>query len=935
MCKSTGWMGEISRKPVLSFTEIEWEERCQMRNNGMLTECFSDVSLDTSLLLPSRSGLGHVPQHCENAPKAKMLDLRSFSAIRNPQKWIQYTAKPGWLRPTPRFREYPKCSGQEILAYIFIKSKVPRCGWPALEALATTILACWLPNTVYLILFVLLEVIPEGGRRTLRDTFEVDKDGLWGTVFDTEQLPRVACLSVDGNWSDQLGIWGRPTQGLHELEGLFFRLSPYYDLAAFQATKECRSSGPCPNRLWNVSMLGAGGVADLPSIVSIALRNSIGVGDTENPHLDCTEQSCLFSYKNSTLVPQHHICAAGNCGPVAVFPKEILNVAFSFPGAVAGGRSNRRPWAPSAWRTAVDGPSLCTIGQEYLAISHIWADGTGKRSKDSGEVNTCLINYFSDVAKRLNCSGIWWDAISVPTSSLRTAAIDNMLMNYENAAYTLVHDRELLWASRRYPVKVLFKDPDKAKTKPLIKDLDKDILAWNPKSMNSIDLNDLEALDAFGRARENLLFNQNDLVPSYGHFVATDILRRLRDGGISGLTTTLNLRDLLLNLRARVTAWVKDWFVIPGLIDLYHGQVPATLNGPWSWCPPSIFDLGESHNSLSRRPATIHYRKNDVVVPFDRHPAVGAQTSAALRDRQRCLLLTDKNDRDQSQRQFILACPVWVGWVAKKLAINCQWAGGVYLGTPDVINPRESRKVSIERGLEPVEDLGDFNMRRHIKGSGFLRFLFEANTDENHQPLPLMRPDTILSALSSFKRATGKLQWERRPQPVCVYPPNTSERLAANEWDTHSSFSAIIDESRDYNAIKPSLLPKLIGKVDLAWSFPHAPVLDRPILRRIFRSPFHVRKTLPRRVEIEIGWMTYSKHIGPRCTRAQGRGAEKDKGAQILVSSIQENSPDILDWNKPIRELEACERGPKRRSLTGTFDFMLKDTPLYHKLNHE
>ncbi|KAI0532033.1 hypothetical protein GGR58DRAFT_200363 [Xylaria digitata] len=100
-------------KAVLLFTGVEWEERCRLHNSfGVpLNENFGAVALDTSILLPSQSGLVHVPEHCENASKAEMLGLRSFSAFQNRQGPVYNPAKTvpanTWVRtisqmPRPR-----------------------------------------------------------------------------------------------------------------------------------------------------------------------------------------------------------------------------------------------------------------------------------------------------------------------------------------------------------------------------------------------------------------------------------------------------------------------------------------------------------------------------------------------------------------------------------------------------------------------------------------------------------------------------------------------------------------------------------------------------------------------------------------------------------------------------------------------------------------
>ncbi|KAI2472375.1 hypothetical protein F4781DRAFT_360210 [Annulohypoxylon bovei var. microspora] len=1101
MCQSTGWVNQPVKKPTIKFVEhvcgSEESHIQHSRAHESSPDCFSTITPDTSLLLLYHSDTACVTDACENESQAEILGLKSFSAFRESdgpfealttlvhQKWEQYTKEPDWVLRRHGFPQYPACLGQEILAYFFILSKVmrlrecrndvceqrreaieramPRCGWPGLEALAARILACWMPNAILVFLVILLDVMPEEGRGVFRDGFEANEYNARSLVYEVEKLPRVSCLEVDGvidlcrwmfriayggNWSDEPRLCGRPTDEYNQLEALLFRLNPYYEAKAVKISRDYHGRGPCPNRLWNVSMLGSGGVADFPQVAKMAIGKVTTLEGPENPHYHCTEQLCLFSHQNSTLVAQRHICESGGCGLVTLFPKNILNLAFTRAKKAADGTPQQSPWACSAWNTAADNPSLCEAEEKYMAISHVWADGTGERSRDSGEVNTCLMNYFTRIAKSLDCSAIWWDAISIPTGPQRTMAIDSMLTNYENAAVTLVHDLELvnfewrndgspavalilsswftrgwtaaeLFASRNHPVKVLFKNPKGIDGQPLIKDLDKDILAWDPRSIRSVDLDNMEALEEFGISRTKQLLDQAELVPSYGHFIATDILRRLRDGGASGVTTISSLRDLLLNLRARVTSWVKDQLVIPGLMclnsfdstatgpqitrellshfgevfcsDLFHGEVPITPCGPWSWCPSSIFDLGMSHNSLSRRPSAkcavtkggllsgnfIAYTltREDTVVPFGRHPAMASRISEALCDRRNCMLLTDQSDRDQAHRQYILASPVWVGWVGKTLVVSCRWAGCVYLGTPAAIESHEGNRPPLNKSHITAEELSFSNQRIRFGRPRPVSFLFGADTSDDGCPFPNMKPTAVNIALSRYETATldrrgtckwpigteiekddGTFQWKRRAHPVCIYPLNTVERLGQGDDDVHSSLDAIIDETRDRNALDPSVVAKLpfyckeepalqaceikhlgcSGIVHLAWSFPHGPIVDKPILRRIFRSPFHIMKTGWTDVDIRIGWLTYSSEIAPHCTRVRARSSSEteDTHIQVLLSSITEGSMAALDWNGPLREIESRERRPRKFSSSNdlrgdtkgpTFDKMLRD----------
>ncbi|KAI1090945.1 hypothetical protein F5B19DRAFT_484211 [Rostrohypoxylon terebratum] len=1013
MCKSTGWTGQPVSKPAIQFIE----HVCLRLNlRRTVRDCFSIITPDnTRLLLPYQPlNVPRATDVCANESQAEKFGLKSFSAFREPggpfealielvqHTWVRYTREPERERRKHGFRTYPACIGQEILAYFFVASKVtqlhkcrnsaceqrrealervvPRCEWPDLETMVVRILACWVPNVIHVFLGILLDIMPEDGRGVYRDGFDVHELNGRNLVYEVEQLPSISCLEVDGvidlcrwmfrvayggNWGDEPRLCGRPANENNQLEALL----------------DYHGRGPCPNRLWNVPMLGSGGVADFPQVANMAISKVITLEAQaqDNPHHHCTEQLCLFSHLNSTLVPQRHVCNSRNCGLVSLFTKNILHHAFSRAQKVKGGtpqQSQQSSWTCSSWNTTTDDPTLCGVREKYMAISHVWSDGTGERSRDSGEVNTCLMSYFTSVAERLGCSGIWWDAITVPTGPYRTAAIDKMLINYENAAATLVHDLELvefewrndgspavalvlsswftrgwtaaeLFASRNHPVKVLFGNP-------------KDILAWDPMSIRS----------EFGNTRTSKLLDQTGSVPSYGHFIATDILRRLRDDGASGVKTVSSLRDLLLNLRARVTSWVKDQLVIPGLMcldsldstatgpqitrdivshfrevfcsDLFHGEIPITPCGPWSWCPsrrPSAKCTISKNGLLSGTFTAYTLTRRDVVVPFGRHPAMASRISEALRDRRNCLILTDQSDRDQSHRQYILAI------------ISCRWSGCVYLGTPAAIDSHEGQRPPLSKPHISAKELG-FSNGPAAASSAVLRYASAMLDRRGTYKWPIG---------TEITKGDGTFQWERRSQPVSIYPPGTTEMLRREEDDVHSSLDAIIYESRDHNALDPLVMAKLpfyckeepaiqaceikhegcSGIVNLEWSFPHGPVRDKPILRRIFRSPFHIMKTGWTEVDIRIGWLTYSNEIAPHCKRVRVNDVDSETHIQILQSSIVEGSMSTLDWNGPLRETEIHERRPKKISSSNnlrndtrkgpTFEELLKDMGLQHK----
>jgi len=93
----------------------------------------------------------------------------------------------------------------------------------------------------------------------------------------------------------------------------------------------------------------------------------------------------------------------------------------------------------------------------YVAISHVWSDGTGMGLGKVGEVNPRLFNYFANLIRTVDggCDGIWWDTISIPTEKdARRKAIDKMHNNYRKARYTLIHDKYLVnfeWAKDGSP----------------------------------------------------------------------------------------------------------------------------------------------------------------------------------------------------------------------------------------------------------------------------------------------------------------------------------------------------------------------------------------------------------------------------------------------------------------------------------------------------
>ncbi|KUL86433.1 hypothetical protein ZTR_08106 [Talaromyces verruculosus] len=440
-----------------------------------------------------------------------------------------------------------------------------------------------------------------------------------------------------------------------------------------EVQKTAQVDGVCLHRLWNVVMATRSGVVTMPSIVSL-LNDMVLSRDHVESHRHCTAQTCLKNDENTTVVPQLHTCTTDkeNCSDVELFPVDELN-AVTDPGLQT-----------TAWTLKEPHNFECS---KYLAISHVWSDGTGVGLQSPGMVNKCLFKRFADIATSLGCNGIWWDSISVPTKKdKRRLALNKMNENYSRAEHTLVHDLELVnftwkddgspclalalstWFSRGWTalelmasksVKVLFRDSD---GQLVLKDLDKDILAspWDPFAH--------PAHRAVSRVIQRLRATRLDLLMILHDSATQDILDIMRPRhtcwgrdrmiitalaltykghSIHGFDSSLpqvQITQAILKSLRQVDAW-----------HLFHGQVTISDSGPWSWCPPSFFDLKDTKSSSSIRSeltvmengglsGTMQLREldendKDLLMPYGSHPSLILRINAAFQDwKNHCLL---------------------------------------------------------------------------------------------------------------------------------------------------------------------------------------------------------------------------------------------------------------------------------------------------------
>jgi hypothetical protein len=450
-----------------------------------------------------------------------------------------------------------------------------------------------------------------------------------------------------------------------------------------EASLRAVQAGICPNRFWNLTVTMERQHLDLPAIAQAAARHA---QLKHEGHESCTPAFCTFTTLDSTRVKQCHKCPESDGNPCRTERKKLYFDPEKLDAAI---RNKDR----TVWSTASDEAQV-SQKDPYIAISHVWSDGTGVGLADPGkvnrpgEVNECLFRFLARVVERLGCNAIWWDAISIPKDPiLRQEEINNMHHNYSAAECTVIHDNYLLnfewaddsegpclalvlcpWFTRGWTalelimskkVKVLYKNPE-SDEEPLIKDLDQDILAKDPA------------------------------LCTRAHWIASTIIRRLR-------RHVHNVSDLVAILKPRSTSWARDRMVIAGLLanvkadyimatheitkaivdrvwnlnpaSLLHGQPTITASGGWSWCPHSLYDmpsdtvgdLAETGKHLVGdrtclvdkdgvlfgfwywRPLEQADTRHDYLVPNSQHQSVSLTIRDAIRDWEHCMLLRDAN----------------------------------------------------------------------------------------------------------------------------------------------------------------------------------------------------------------------------------------------------------------------------------------------------
>ncbi|KAH8594170.1 hypothetical protein B0O99DRAFT_514391, partial [Bisporella sp. PMI_857] len=457
-----------------------------------------------------------------------------------------------------------------------------------------------------------------------------------------------------------------------DLDGLDRKfLPPALTLPVIEnAAKDLQQLGICKNRLWNLVTLSERQENDFPDFMQALMLHPESFKHLHGVHEFCTPTKCQRSQIDSTTVGQMHKCQEPLKCQTRTFNVDLLETSLDLG-------------KPTAWSRLK--PCLSRPNEAYIAISHVWSDGTGVGVKNAGCVNECLFDYFAQVAERLKCTGIWWDALSIPQESkARSKALNKMHSNYANAKTTVVHDNYLVnfewkddgspclalvlssWFTRGWTalelimsgkVQVLFKDPNGG-SKPLIKDLDTEVLATEPG----------------GHTR--------------AHWLISGFIRRLRK-------PIDELGDLLAILKARSTSWARDRTIIAALLlnvpdcdftrvegeitrhilthlgyipfeCLFHGNVTMADSGPWSWCVPSLddirLDLSKKLRGIDKDYDMLVINKKGAITgqwgyrrlyrkevkrlePYGENLAVRVKVRTALRHWEECLLLREWDDK--------------------------------------------------------------------------------------------------------------------------------------------------------------------------------------------------------------------------------------------------------------------------------------------------
>ena len=465
---------------------------------------------------------------------------------------------------------------------------------------------------------------------------------------------------------------------------------PVVSNAVAEASKKIVQHRFCQKRVWEVIRHSHDGETELVPLLS-ALEQLPQL--RHEGHENCTPAFCGLATQNSTNVKQLHKCDYETCGTTHnTFDQRLLVSAI-----------NSRTMT-TAW--TLNGKSLVANHRSFLAVSHVWADGTGNGTWKAGQVNKCLWGFWAKIAQDLECDGVWWDTVCIPRDqATKSKALPMMHNNYKYAKYTVVHDKYLAgteWKDDGSPCIALVLSP------------------WFTRAWTALELLlSNKVFVVFWEAEHGYILKdlddevlaQHRFLDSHAHWIATEAVIRLRRAS----HTFESARDLLSVLQARYTSWPQDQSIIAGLMCeltqqaalseqeitkaiivklggispncLLHNQ-PTMSEPQWSWCPPRFGDLAPSGLStpLKVKPdGTLFGLWQIRYIPYDKgviRPSrafgyVENQVRQALYEPEQCIILTDPSFDSQGLLVRVKGHKQADEWSRKTGDIYCQYIGGV------------------------------------------------------------------------------------------------------------------------------------------------------------------------------------------------------------------------------------------------------------------
>ena len=456
----------------------------------------------------------------------------------------------------------------------------------------------------------------------------MSRPSIYTQTFDPSADPPVNVVEVFHLVSWFRNIYRRIQGGLRISKPFWYphEFLPVASNAIEEASSKIEELRLCQKRVWEVIRNSNYGEIELVPLV----RALEGLSPDYLPqfehkgHGSCTTGFCDDSSKNYTSVTQLHKCPYPHkdCErtPGEMFNQDLLIKALN-------GNTMTTAWT-------LDGRSLVAKDRSYLAVSHVWSDGTGTGAWKAGEVNKCLWDFWVDIAGRLECDGVWWDTVSIPQEkAARSKAINNMHQNYTDAKCTVVHDLYLAgmeWKNAESACIALVLSP------------------WFTRGWTALELRLAKKVVVLYRKGDGYthkyldkeILAQHPILSSHAHWIANSYVRRVQKAENTPKSTSKiqkaedtpesiskiqkaedtpeSISKILSALRARYTSWSRDQSIIAALmcgliVNVEHSEqkitkqilskfetierecllhgLPTMSEPQYSWCPPRFVDI--------------------------------------------------------------------------------------------------------------------------------------------------------------------------------------------------------------------------------------------------------------------------------------------------------------------------------------------------------